>query len=672
MKDEELLKEAHQRYTMARDYWHDNRKNAKDDMEFLNGNHWPENVKNVRKDRPCLVVDKISQYVRQIVNDGRQNRPAVKVRPIDDNGDEEIADVFEGLIRHIWDDSKADDMTDTALEHAATGGFGWGRVITEYEHERTFNQVIKVKRIRNPLSVLVDPFFSEADASDMRFGFIDDTLPKETFNKQYPKAQKVNWENDNNAYHEGWLTDHEVKVVEYFYIEEESLAIHLLEDGTTVTDEEYRAAQAAGIQAPQIVDTRSMPQKSVKWCRLSGAEILEKSDWLGKYIPIVPIFGDESDIDGKVYYKGIVRQAKDAQRLYNYSRSAFAERVALTPKSPYIAPAGAVDDYYNEWSSANTENHAVLRYNHTDEQGNPIPPPTRQSAVDIPAGFAQDMQISEHDIQAAIGMYNASIGEKSNEKSGRAILAKERQGDTSTFHYHDNVNRAIRQFGRILIDMIPKIYDSRRVVRIVGLDGSTDTVQVNPEQETGVAKMGEKSIFNLNVGTYDVTVTAGPSYNTKRMEAADAMMSFSQQDPNFMPRYGDIVFRQMDWPGAEEIAKRAKLFLPPEIAQAEQQDGASPEVKQVMTQAQQAIQQRDAALHEATQQIHDLFSQVNELQHKLQSKAGDLTIREHQANTQAFEAETKRIAAVIKAMSPEQLQSITGLTTQQAQTPADL
>jgi hypothetical protein len=608
--DEKLLADAKAHYKICEEAWGPNRRLALEDIRFAKElEQWPEAIKKKRENdrRPCLTVDKLNQYIRQVVNDGRQNRPGVKVRPVS-NGHADVAEAYEGLIRDICDRSNADEAFDTALDHAATGGFGWIRVCTDYSSDRSFDQDIRVERIRNCMAVMLDPNAQKADGSDAKFGFVIDELSKEEFEDKYPKAEKTDWEFDTPSYGEGWIQGEKVRVAEYFYVVEKTQEVHKLENGLVMTDDDYKVmVKERGAEAvPKIVDTREIPVPMVKWCRLTGAEVLEKQDWAGKYIPIVPVYGNEADINGRVIYSGLVRSAKDAQRVFNYSRTAYAERVALTPKAPYIAAAGQVEEY-PEWEDANTENYSVLRYTPLENGGSAVPPPQRQPPSDVPAGFAQDMQLAEHDIQASMGMYAANLGQPSNEKSGKAILARQREGDVGTFHYQDNLNRAIRYLGRILVDLIPKIYDAPRTVRLLSEDGTAQPAQVDPRIQAPVQQMGALKIYNLAHGIYDVSIESGPSYTTKRQESLDAMMQLTQANPQLFQLIGDIMVRNADWPGAQQIADRLKLMLPPPIQQAEQgQNPMPPEVQQAMQQIQQGQQQ----LTQAHQQLQAMAAQL--------------------------------------------------------------
>lgn len=654
-----LHKAAMEDWKLAEEAWEENLRLALEDIKFRAGDHWPESIKAARgikgKERPMLVVDKLNQYVRQIVNDARQNRPAVKVRPIDDEGDIEIAEAFQGIIRHICERSNADDAFDNAIECAVVGGFGYYRVTTEYAHERTFNQEICVKRIPNPLSVYLDPNAQEQDASDGRFAFVIDEMPKAEFKRRYPKAKFVDFEKDGADYAEKWADERNVRIAEYFYKVETPKTMHLLDDGTTAEDEEYQEAIAAGVEVPQIVQSREMTQTEVRWARISGAEVLETNEWEGKYIPIIRVVGNEYNVDGKVIFSGLIRAAKDPQRLYNYSRSAFAERVALTPKSPWMIAEGQIEDHEDAWANANLE-PTVLVYKETSLDGHPVPPPQRVSATDIPEGFARDMQLSEHDIQASMGMYAASIGQQGNERSGKAIAARQREGDTATFHYQDNAAKAVRYLGCILVDLIPEIYDSKRVVRIMGEDGESDDATIDPKSPQPVIKMGGHSIYNLNVGTYDVSVSAGPSFTTRRVEQSEAMMELIHNSPEVMQIAGDLLIKSQDWPGADDLAERFKLMLPPPIqaAIAAEKEGIPPEAQAVIVHAQQAVQQRDMQIQEMGKAIQDAQQAVAKLELQVKDNADKVQVDMLKVEVDRFEAETKRMqAAAAMSQTPQ-------------------
>ena len=640
------LHEMRERFQYATEAWAENRKRYVEDVEFLNGKQWPEEIRKERDEagQPCLVVDKLNQYVRQVVNDSRQNRPSIKVRPVDSDADIETADIIQGLCKHVEDRSDASAAYDTAVESAVKGGFGFIRILTEYAHENTFEQEVCIERVRNPLSIVIDPDFKKADASDIKYCFVLDEMDKDELEESYPKEDNIKTFEDTDLI---WSAgDDKVVIAEYFEIITKTRTMHMLADGSLANDEEYKTAINEGLTPPAIKESREIEYNEVMWSKVHGGGYLEKPQkWIGKYIPIAMVIGNEIDIEGKVEYTGLIHSAKDAQRLYNYSRSAFAERVALAPKSPYIAAAGQVENH-PEWENANSVNYPVLTYDPQEIGGTLVGAPQRQPASDIPAGFSQDMQLSEHDIQASLGMYAASLGQQGNEKSGKAIMARQREGDTGTFHYHDNLSRAIRHIGRILVDLFPKVYDSQRAIRILGEDGTSDMAQIDPEQKSSVNKIqtgtGVKSIYNIGMGTYDVSVSTGPSYTTRRQEAAEAMIQLTQANPQMMPLIGDLMIRNMDWPGAEEIADRLKIMLPPQIQQAEEKEGEqSPEVQAVMAQAQQAIQEKDGQIQQAEQMIQQMGQELQQLKSNANNKDMDSQIKqaELQVNSQLKQQE---------------------------------
>jgi len=674
-----LLKRAKDRYKVIEEYWADNRKRALDDIKFRAGDQWPEAMKKRRDDsnRPALVLDKINQYVRQVVNDGRQNRPAIKFRPKGE-GDEDVADAFQGLTRSILMASNADQAFDTALDHSVGHGFGYFRVLTEYVSPKSFDQEIRIERVRNSLAVLLAPHQS-ADGSDAEDGFVVDTMPKSVYKAKWPKAKDV--EAKSSDWGEGWMTDDDVRVVEYWYKEPATETIYQLTDGVTVTKDEYEKAIAEGVQDMMPVkETREAKIDKVKWCRMTGAEILEERDWAGQYIPIIPVYGTETDINGKVEYSGLYRIGKDGQMLYNFARTAFAERVALTPKAPWVAAVGQTEDDPN-WDTAHTDNHAVLTYNPVEVGGTILPPPRREAASDIPAGFAAEMQHAEHDIQSALGMYNATLGAPSNEKSGRAIMARQREGDVATFHYHDNLNRAIRYLGRQLLDLIPKIYDSRRVVRLVSEDGEADEAYVQAQPLPGgvpKADMDGLKVFNLGAGEYDVEVDTGPSYTTKRMEALDAQLEIARGNPQVMMTHGDLMARNMDWPGAEEWAERTKALMPPEmkaaIEKAEQAEEGEedPKIRAVVEAAQVEIDQREEALQQAQQIVAEAQEALKAAEADADEARRMSDLKAQELDIKDYEAKTKRLELTSVAMTPDQVMAIVQQTVVQALTPDDI
>ena len=649
--DEKIIEEALKRFRYCEEAEQKNRNRALDDLRFSLGEQWPDDVRRARETdpngaRPCLTVNKLGQYVRQVVNDSRQNKPAIKVRPVDSGSDPEVAEMLQGLVRHIEDNSRADIAYDTAIEFAVRAGFGFIRVLTDYEDDESFNQDAFIKTVRNPFSCYLDADHVQIDGSDSRYGFCFDDIPREVFEADYPDADACNFE-DNGKDSPGWISKDTVRIAEYFRIEENPAKVWQSPDGSI-----------SEIEIPDA-PSRTIKRKVVAWYKLTAKEVLERNEFPSKYIPIVPVYGHLIDVAGERQITGLIHDAIDGQRMYNYSVSAYVERVALMPKAPFIAAEGQIEGHEAEWASANTSNLPVLTYKPTDLNGAPVPPPQRQPGADVPTGWLQAMQMTEHDIQSALGMYNASLGAPSNEKSGKAIMARQRESDNSTFHFIDNLSRSIRQIGRILVDLIPKIYDTNRVVRILGEDGSVDTAEINPDSEAPMMERRDNAgtviakIYNPTLGKYDVSITTGPAYTTKRQEAADFMTQVAQANPQLMPLIGDLMFKAMDMPYAEEISERLKLMLPQQILDHESKED---QPQQIPPQVQQAIDM-------AGQQIEQLHGALTQAQQQLEAMAGDKQAEQQKAaleqqklEIEGYKAETERMGVQIEAMQAQAAQ----------------
>ena len=602
--DEKLIEEALERHKLGVEADAENFIRAREAIQFADLQQWPEKIKRHREQdpdgaRPCLVLDKTGQYLRQIENDQRQARPAIQVRPVDDKADVETAKVFQGLIRNIEDQSRAHIAYDTSFAQAVNGGFGYFRILTDYVDDKSFDQDIIVKRIRNRFSVHLDPDRQEPDGSDANWGFIGVDLNIKDFKEQYPSAKRVEWNAEELRARPHWLSKDKIRVVEYYKFKFKDETLYLLEDDSIITKEEYDEAKVqtkpelfrAIDHDPESIENLDIEQvkldivkekeitvKQLCWYKLTALEVLERRELPGKWIPIIEVIGNEIDEDGVSKKSGALRAAMDAQRLLNYSISSFTEQIALQPKAPYIGAAGQIEGYEDDWKSANLTNQPFLKYSVTEVNGKLVPPPRREPPPILSTGWTAAIQQFEHDIQGSFGMYNPSVGADSNEKSGKALFAKQQEADTGNFHYQDNHATSIAHCGRVLMDMIPHYYDTKRIARILGEDGEAKIVNLDPKEPNAYRKYKPndseeyKEIFNIHVGKYDVSVSTGPSYTSKRQQVVDMLAQVINGNPEMMKLVGDLFFTNMDWQGAEDVAERLKKMLPPEL-QDEGEDG---------------------------------------------------------------------------------------------------
>jgi len=661
---EDVLTVARSRMTMAISAFSETRESELDDLRFYAGSpdnqwQWPADVLQTRgavqgqtiNARPCLTINKLPQHVKQITNEQRMNRPGIKVIPADDKADVDVADVYNGVIRHIEYISDADVAYDTACENQVSYGEGYIRLLTEYCDESTFDQDIKIGRVRNSFSVYMDPLIQDPTGADARWCFITEDLTKSEYERLYPNAAPINTLMSLGVGDQSisqWISENTVRIAEYFYIEYEKATLNLYPGNVTAFDgtpEDKSLRMMFG----KPLRSRPSDRKRVKWCKINGYEILEERDWAGSFIPVVRVVGNEFEVDGRVYVSGLVRNAKDAQRMYNYWVSQEAEMLALAPKAPFIGYGGQFEGYEQQWKTANTQNWPYLEVNPdvTDGQGNILPLPQRAQPPMASSGLLQAKAGASEDIKSATGQYNASLGMSSNERSGKAILARQREGDVGTYHYVDNLARAIRHVGRQLVDLIPKIYDTERIARIIGEDGEPSTVKMNPMQEEPVKKIVNQEgvvidkIYNPGVGKYDVRVITGPGYATKRQEALESMAQLLQGNPQLWQVAGDLFVKNMDWPGAQDLAKRFQKTLDPKVL--------ADEDNPALVAANQQMEAMQA-------EMQNMFEMLQNVQQSMEAR--DLNIKEYEAEIKAYQAETQRISAVQASMTPEQIQDI--------------
>jgi hypothetical protein len=664
--DDNKMATMRHRLEMAQSAYSDSREDELDDLRFMAGSpdnqwQWPADVLATRGSvqgqtinaRPCLTINKLPQHVRQVTNEQRQNRPSGKVIPADDNADVQVAEIMNGVVRHIEYMSDADVAYDTACDNQVTYGEGYIRLLTEYCNDETFDQDIRIGRVRNSFSVYMDPTIQDPCGADAQWCFVTEDILKTEYERMFPDATPISTLYNQGVGDQGlssWLQEDTIRIAEYFYCEYEKATLHLYMDGQTAfTKTPKDKMLMAQLGAP--IRTRQVDRKKVMWMKTNGFDVLEEREWPGKWIPVVRVIGNEWEVDGRLHISGLVRNAKDAQRMYNYWTSQEAEMLALAPKAPFIGYGGQFEGYEQQWKTANTTNWPYLEVNPdvTDGAGNTLPLPQRAPPPLPQTGLIQAKMGAADDIKGTTGQYDASLGMQGNERSAKAITAREKQGDVGTYHYVDNLARAVRHITRQIVDLIPKIYDTQRIARIIGVDGDVDMVKMNPMQQEPVKEIKDpvtgatiEKIYNPSVGIYDVMVTTGPGYMTKRQEALDAMSQILQGNPQLWTVAGDLFIKNMDWPGAQEMAARFKKILDPKVLA----DGdQTPE----MAAAQQQIEAMTQELNRVTQIMESIQDSAEQ-----QKVATD----RYRAEIDAYNAETKRIAAMQAGMTPEQVQEI--------------
>lgn len=558
----------------SNDSWMAERLNIQDgreDQRFYAGEQWPQQdaVDRDRERRPRIVINRLPQFVRQVTGDIRKDPPATKVIPAKD-ATKQAAELRSGLIRNIEVQSNAKVAYVQAVDNACQVGMGVWRIVTEYENDNAFEQVIRIKRVQDPFAALCDASAREPDKSDARFWLIIDEYAEEEFKRQFPGKSVDGFPTPPDG---GfiWRTENSVRVAEYWYKEPATKTIQQLSDGSVV-EKDPKTPIPPGLT---VLNTREVKTWQVKQVLMSGKELLtEPQDWAGRYIPIVPVIGEEIRFDGRTIRRGMVRDARGPQQVYNYMRTASVEYVSKQPSAPFVGTVKQFAGHEDKWADAGSGNAAYLPYNpDTQAPGRPEREQPPQSA----GGLDQQAVIAANDIEAVIGIYKPSLGAQSNETSGRAILARQKEADTGTFFFTDNLRDGLMYSGKIILDLIPHIYDTARIIRIIKDDGTNEMVPANQPMPPGVdPAMLEKdealqlshSLNDLSVGEYDVVITTGPGYATKRLESQEMVMELMRSVPAVANVAPDVLVRNMDFPGSDEIAARieAQSKQPPNPA----------------------------------------------------------------------------------------------------------
>jgi hypothetical protein len=664
--DEDLLVRVRKRYKLMVDHDNENRRAAMEDMKFINvpGEQWEEHMKTERGDRPCYEFNKIRVTAKRVINDMRANRAQGKVRAVADDSesnqqgqqapagsnDKDNAEVFEGLIRNIWTVSDADTTMDHAAEYQVSAGMGSWRIATEFEDD-SFDQSILIDDIPNPFCLFADPSAKDQLKRDAEDWVLTEKISKNAFESQYPKSEAVSFEDSEFDDDDDWQTEEEVRIAEYWWKEPVDKEIWQLIDGKVIDSESDEALIIAKDFPESIKRRRKVKSHDIMMAIVSGDAVLEEpTKWAGSMFPFVQVYGEYMIIDGKIYWNGIGRFAKDAQRSYNVSRTSITETIAMAPQAKYWTTPAMADGMTDSWAKAHKENFPFLMAN-----VDPKMPgfPQKMGGADIPIALIQESQLASQEIDMVTGINPADKGEANSATSGRQEIARQQQGEIATFNYRDNQSKGILRTWELLIDLIPQVYDTEKVVRILGSDGSETYKKINTFVE---GPGGEKiKVNDLKQGKYDATITTGPNFSTRRQEAAETYQTLLQGTPEIMQVAGDLIFKSMDLPYSEDIAERLKALLPPQVQAIINKDVETPpEVEQMFQQAEQAMQvveKQSEIVKEAMQKadvdkaeveklIANLEADQANFEAKIAKETSNLVLK--QANLVVKEAEVKR------------------------------
>lgn len=656
--DDAILHEAQQRFKIGYDWESDFQTLAKDDIKFYHGDsdngwQWPRDLKKEREDnkRPSLTINKTKDKCNRIINDMYENKPGVKIIPTGDEATFEAAQAYEDIVRQIEYVSNAPSIYDAAARDTVKSGIGWWRVGTRYADDDTFDQEIILLPVKDSLSIILDPNIQKDDGSDARWGFVFDEVPKEEAEKEWPDADLTSQPAIEGP--ASWVNDNNVRIAEYFRIVEKDDELIYAEDkeGNDATfrksdlprkgdaDKLLKKIEKEG----GTVKRRPIKVRKLEWFKIVGNSIVDRragnDAYPYRYIPLVRSTGIEDAVDGKLVRYGHVRALKDPQRMYNYNSSGQVEFGALATKTPWVIADKAIEGHEDDWNSANIKNFAYLKYNHYDleapEEG-AIPPPQRPEAPGVSPAFVQGMDRAEHEMDMASGQYEAKEGRPGNERSGKAIGMRARQGDVATYHFVNSQALAIRYTGIIILDMFPHVYDTKRVIQAMAKSGQQRQITIDPNAAQLLEKQKTQQdvleiVFNPKKGAYLVEADTGPSYATARQEAWDAFVQLVSVNGELYNEIGDLMFKSADFPMANDIADRLRRKIRAEKPYLFDDNAPTPQ-QQMME-----------------QQIQMLSKQVEDLLHSLAKKDLKLVGKEQMRDIDAYRAETDRIGTLANA-----------------------
>ena len=553
----DLLEMARKQASRGLEAVRENYNKGVEDLTFAYAeDQWDESVKNARGvDRPALTINDLPAFSDKVEGNIRRSLPAIHVRPVDSKGDPKTATILGGLIRNIENTSEASVSYSSAGVKGATGGHGVLRVITEYADDDMFEQNIQIAEVGDPFSVVFDPDAKKNDRSDGRFAFIFSDMNRDAFKERWPNVAPMEFDADAAVEKKNWAKDDTVRIAEWFLKEKVDKTLYQLEDGRVVD----------GLKEGEVaVKDRKVDSYKVVWRLISGDTVLEGPlEWPGKkYIPLAPVWGKEVNIQGKRYVRGMFRYVKDAKKSFNYWWTAHTEAIAIAPKAPVYLTPKMIDGHQKQWATSHLQNYPYQLYN--IDPANPNAKPSREVAGAMVAGMTEAIGLAQIATKDTIGMYEASLGKQSNETSGKAIATRAQQSDLGNYSYVDNLARGMRHIGRILLDVIPGVYDTERTERILNEDESEKDVVINQEQEDG------SRLNDLSIGKYDVTMKVGRNYATQRTESVGEMTELIQYAPDAAPLLVDLIVENSDWPGAAKAAKRLRKALPPEMQEPEE------------------------------------------------------------------------------------------------------
>lgn len=625
-------------FKLSADAESDNRTRALFIQDFIRpgADQWTQQQITARGSRATYSFNQLPKFGRQVINDMWQNFPQIKYIPNNDTNKDK-ATVLEDKVREVQASGSAQTAYKLAIKSQVNIGWGYFAFGTIYANEEDFNQNIVLRQIPNTLQIYDDPATVEQDRSDRRYLIEVEDVPRSDFNRDY--------EDDGIS-----CTSAELTSIGDSYPDWASVGKDIIRIGHYWRMEYTRSQLWRNKKTGKVVDekpkdknnydVREIKTPRVMYYKCTAREKLEERQWEGSYIPFCFVEGNKDTVDGKVYYTGLYEDMVSTQVLYNYATNTAIELAESAPISPFMGDIRAFKGFEQFYDNANVKNFSYLPYNAVADDGSQIAQPQRaQNTADLSAAV-QLIQMSDQNFYGTSGIYPASLGQQSNEKSGKAIIARQREGDVSTSNYPDAFGRALLYGGIIFKDLSKRIFDGAREIQVMSEDKKTRTVKIN--QKFTDEKTGKPMNYDLTEGEYEVMVSTGPSYTTKREEAREAQIQLFQAAPGpMLPALPNII-RNMDYPGADKDADAVERGLPPELRDPQQ---VNDQMKDIPPAVAQQIMQGKQVIQALSQQLEQAQAAATDKQAENQAKLGDMQIKAQTAQNQQqkdqYEAEYK-------------------------------
>lgn len=545
----------------AQDADKDNREAVREAHAFLNkrDGQWEPEVWSKRRGQPRYTFDKCNPIVNQIAGAIKKADFDIKIRPAGGDASKETAELFDGIIRNIETTSNASTIYSRAGRNMVAAGVDGWMVVQKWADAESFDQELAIEYIPNFWdSVFFDTNSQMPDRSDAEWAHKLTAMSKRAYEEKYPEGSGTSV-GQGKSFSTYYNKPDQVIVGEYYWIKQTTKTLVQMSNGAVYVEDEEFAKVADELAALGVTEKsrRTRPARSVWLRHYDGSGWLDEAqETVFEWIPLIPAYANFNIVDNKIIYHGVIEKLLDAQRVHNYVMSRYVGDVALSPKPKLWMTPEQAAGHTQKLATMNTNNDPVALYNHIEGQQ----PPYRDGGALPSPALSELSAITTTAITQASGLFASNMGDNPSLQSGVAIEQLQERGDTGTIDYFQSLEVAICHTAKIIVNAIPKVYDSERLVRILYEDGTHDMLTLNnvvTDQQTG-----EPVVLNdVSKGRYDVTCSAGKSFSSRRQESVAAILEMAQVDPTIIQEGSDVLLKNAGAAGLDIIAERKRASL---------------------------------------------------------------------------------------------------------------